>query len=118
MVVANSELVRVVYCGRESDDCGPDFRDAVVVIGENEPIKGDVEIHVKSSDWRSHSHHRDPAYNKVTLHVVMWHDSRMTTLLENGGSSACSALIAVSEWLTGGDMSGDKFSFAFHKTLS
>lgn len=85
MIAAGGELVRVVYCGRENDDRGPDFRDAVVVIDGSEPIKGDVEVHVRSSDWRSHGHHRDPAYNRVMLHVVMWHDSRMPTLLENGG---------------------------------
>lgn len=85
MVTASDELVRVVYCGRESDDRGPDFRDAIVVIDGSEPIQGDVEIHVKSSDWRSHGHHQDPTYNRVILHVVMWHDSRMPTLLENEG---------------------------------
>ncbi|HUV56377.1 MAG TPA: DUF2851 family protein [Dehalococcoidales bacterium] len=65
------ELIKVIYPGRTNDDRGADFRDAVVVINQ-ELAKGDVEVHVSSSDWRSHQHHHDPVYNRVILHVVMW----------------------------------------------
>jgi hypothetical protein len=46
--------------------------------------KGDVEVHVKSSDWYSHEHHADAEYNNVILHVVMWHDCNSATLLQSG----------------------------------
>jgi len=46
--------------------------------------KGDVEVHVKSSDWYSHKHHADAEYNNVILHVVMWHDCNSATLLQSG----------------------------------
>jgi hypothetical protein len=77
------ELVIVIYPGRANGDNGPDFRDAVIV-NKSHLTKGDVEVHVKSSDWYSHEHHVDAEYNNVILHVVMWHDSNSATLLKSG----------------------------------
>jgi hypothetical protein len=80
---AEEEPVSVIYPGRTNGDNGPDFRDAVIV-NKSRLTKGDVEVHVKSSDWYSHEHHVDAAYNNVILHVVMWHDCNSATLLQNG----------------------------------
>jgi hypothetical protein len=77
------ELVSVIYPGRTNGDNGPDFRDAVIV-SKSHLTKGDVEVHIKSSDWYSHEHHADAAYNNVILHVVMWHDCNSATLLQSG----------------------------------
>jgi hypothetical protein len=77
------ELVSVIYPGRTNGDNGPDFRDAVIV-NKSHLMKGDVEVHVKSSDWYDHKHHADAAYNNVILHVVMWHDCNSATLLRSG----------------------------------
>jgi len=76
-------LVNVIYPGRTNGDNGPDFRDAVIV-NKSHLTKGDVEVHVKSSDWYSHKHHTDAEYNNVILHVVMWHDCSSATLLQSG----------------------------------
>jgi hypothetical protein len=80
---SEDELVSVIYPGRTNGDNGPDFRDAVIV-NKFHLTKGDVEVHVKSSDWYSHEHHADAAYNNVILHVVMWHDCNSATLLQSG----------------------------------
>jgi hypothetical protein len=77
------EPVSVIYPGRINGDNGPDFRDAVIV-NKSHLTKGDVEVHVKSSDWYSHEHHADAEYNNVILHVVMWHDCNSATLLQSG----------------------------------
>jgi hypothetical protein len=76
-------LVSVIYPGRANADNGPDFRDAVIA-NKSHLTKGDVEVHVKSSDWYSHKHHADAEYNNVILHVVMWHDCHSATLLKSG----------------------------------
>jgi len=76
-------IVSVIYPGRTNADNGPDFRDAVI-LNKSRLTKGDVEVHVKSSDWYSHKHHADAEYNNVILHVVMWHDCNSATLLQSG----------------------------------
>ena len=84
VISTESEALGVVYPGRLSGDTGPDFRDAVIA-SQLHLTKGDVEVHVKSSDWYSHEHHANAAYNNVVLHVVVWHDCRSPTLLQSGG---------------------------------
>ena len=61
--------VKVLYAGRPAPGHGPDFQDAVVRV-DGERAAGSVELHRKPSDWRSHGHDADPAYNDVMLHVV------------------------------------------------
>ena len=75
-------VVNVIYPGRTNGDNGPDFRDAVIV-NKSHLMKGDVEVHIKSSDWYSHGHNTDAEYNNVILHVVMWHDCNSATLLQS-----------------------------------
>lgn len=63
------ETIQVLKQGYHNLNAGPDFEQSKIKIGEVE-WNGDVEIHVKSSDWNSHKHQFDKAYNKVILHVV------------------------------------------------
>ena len=80
---AEDEQFNVIYPGRSNGDIGPDFRDAVIVT-KSHLMKGDVEVHVRSSDWYRHKHHADDEYNNVILHAVMWHDCDSPTLLQSG----------------------------------
>ncbi|NJL75317.1 MAG: DUF2851 family protein [Saprospiraceae bacterium] len=40
---------------------------------------GNVEMHVRASDWFKHQHHKDTAYNNVILHVVYELDMELET---------------------------------------
>ncbi|MBI4305800.1 MAG: DUF2851 family protein, partial [Chloroflexi bacterium] len=64
------ELYRVIYVGRPSDGAGPDFRDAILQHPDGTVLKGDIEIHVRASGWRSHGHDTDRRYNGVIFHVA------------------------------------------------
>ena len=83
LVTEDGEPIEIIYPGRINDGRGADFRDAVMVTAGG-LVKGDIEVHVKSSGWRAHRHHLDTAYNRVILHVVMWHDTKTATSLQNG----------------------------------
>jgi len=85
LVSTQSKPLRIIYPGRNNRDEGPDFCDAVIAT-ESGLMKGDIEVHVKSSGWYTHNHHADPKYNNVILHVVLWHDSCEATVLQNGTS--------------------------------
>lgn len=64
--------VTVINGGIANLNSGPDFFNAKLKIGE-QTWAGNVEIHLKSSDWYAHGHERDPNYDNVILHVV-WKD--------------------------------------------
>jgi hypothetical protein len=55
-------------------------------------LKGDVELHVRTSDFRRHGHHHDPAYNQLVLHLVFWSDEPQDTLLASGQRVPVAAL--------------------------
>lgn len=73
----DGEPLRVIDPGRRNVDAGPDFFNAKVEIGGRQ-WAGNVEIHVRASDWRRHHHDTDPAYDSVILHVVDISDTRIT----------------------------------------
>ncbi len=70
----DGQRLSVVKAGKHNHHAGPDFENASIQINDL-LLNGDVEIHVKSSDWNRHSNLKDAAYNKVILHVV-WEDDK------------------------------------------
>ncbi len=63
--------------GRQNTDSGPDFSMAKIQIG-NTIWAGNIEIHLKTSDWNKHKHQNDNKYNNVILHVVYENDHNTT----------------------------------------
>ena len=61
--------ITVINPGRHNTDAGPDFFNATVKIDDHTWV-GNIEIHVKASDWYRHKHDTDAAYDSVILHVV------------------------------------------------
>ncbi|WP_414000294.1 DUF2851 family protein [Flavobacterium sp. W1B] len=68
------EEVNIVNVGQYLELSGPDFFNAQIIIG-NQKWAGNVEIHLKSSDWYVHHHESDVAYENVILHVVWENDT-------------------------------------------
>lgn len=70
------EAITIVSTGQYLQLAGPDFFNAQLTIG-SQKWAGNVEIHLKSSDWYIHSHEKDTAYDNVILHVVWEHDTEV-----------------------------------------
>jgi len=70
----SGERVHILRTGNKNANAGPDFSDARIRIDGVEWI-GSVEIHTKSSDWLTHQHTGDHAYETVILHVVWENDT-------------------------------------------
>lgn len=66
---SNGDPLVVVHPGRLNRDAGPDFEEGKIRIGGALWV-GNIELHVRSSDWRQHGHTGNPAYNNLVLHVV------------------------------------------------
>ena len=52
---------------------GPDFSEAILRIGHTKWV-GNIELHVRSSDWHKHHHAGDQHYGNIILHVVWEED--------------------------------------------
>ena len=91
-------LVRVVFPGYPGGSMGPDVHDAVLrlpsflypvadgelQLGPSEKYVGDIEFHIRASDWEAHQHHTDARYNNVILHVVLICDRAGPTIRQDG----------------------------------
>lgn len=70
------EDIVILNVGQYLELSGPDFFNAQLIIG-NQKWAGNIEIHLKSSDWYVHHHEKDTAYDNVILHVVWQHDTEI-----------------------------------------
>lgn len=62
--------ITVIHPGRWNLEAGPDFLDAEFEVGhQKRRMRGDVEIHVRPAEWRSHGHLDDPNFGGVIAHV-------------------------------------------------
>lgn len=73
---SNEQEITIINVGQYLEQAGPDFFNAQIIIG-NQKWAGNVEIHLKSSDWYVHHHEKDVAYENVILHVVWEHDTEV-----------------------------------------
>ena len=71
VITTQGRVLRVLYPGRPTPSMGPDFRDALLITEEGDFVRGDVEIHIRQSDWQGHGHHQDSRYNRVVLHLFL-----------------------------------------------
>ncbi|MCK7590060.1 DUF2851 family protein [Subsaxibacter sp. CAU 1640] len=76
LLTTDGELLTLVKVGQHNLNSGPDFFNAQLGIG-GQLWAGNVEVHIKSSDWYVHNHERDAAYDNVILHVVYEHDTEI-----------------------------------------
>lgn len=73
LYTTDGEKVQVIHPGSLNTNAGPDFHSARIRIGKI-LLAGNVELHVRTSDWSRHGHDGDHAYSNLILHVVHEHD--------------------------------------------
>jgi len=73
--------VEIIHFGKWNKNAGPDFLDAKIKIN-GLLLAGNIELHVRSSDWIFHHHSIDPNYQNIILHVVFQHDIEIHDLTE------------------------------------
>ena len=66
----DGQTLEILHPGEPNEHAGPDFLNARIRLGET-LWAGAVEIHVNASEWLTHRHDTDRAYDNVVLHVVM-----------------------------------------------
>lgn len=70
---SNGENLTIENVGSYLQNAGPDFFNGQITI-DGQKWAGNIELHLKSSDWYLHHHEKDAAYENVILHVVWEHD--------------------------------------------
>lgn len=86
LVGTRGEKIRILEWGHQNHDSGPDFSEAKIEIDGTLWI-GNVEMHIRASDWRRHGHQNDLAYSNTILHVVLEDDEEI--LLDGQARLVC-----------------------------
>ncbi|WP_240410050.1 DUF2851 family protein [Flavisolibacter nicotianae] len=76
LTTSEGEAISILFPGTQNKNSGPDFTGAKIRIGET-TFFGNVEVHMKTSDWEKHGHQADRQYTNVILHVVFQHDKTL-----------------------------------------
>jgi len=75
-VGSKQEAIEIVSIGEYNQDAGPDFFNSKIRINDV-LLVGNVEIHIKTSDWLKHRHQENKSYDTIILHVVYEHDKEI-----------------------------------------
>lgn len=73
----DGQSIDILQFGEINRHAGPDFLNARIRIG-NTLWAGNIEMHLKASDWDVHRHGEDRSYDNVVLHVVLEEDRTIT----------------------------------------
>ena len=71
---STGDSLTIINSGQYLQLSGPDFFNAQIILNEQK-WAGNIEIHVKSSDWYLHQHEKDANHDNVILHVVWENDA-------------------------------------------
>lgn len=73
LCTTNGRPLQIIHPGNLNRNAGPDFSEARIKIDDTTWV-GNIELHIKASDWLQHHHSSDKNYSNVILHVVWLND--------------------------------------------
>jgi len=76
LATIDGEPLQIIHPGSFNTNQGADFSEAKIKIG-NTTWAGNIELHIRSSDWNLHNHSSDKNYGNIILHVVWEHDKEI-----------------------------------------
>ena len=76
------QCVRIISPGIPNTNAGPDAFNAKIEI-DGRLWAGNVEFHVRATDWHRHNHDNHPEYDNIILHVVFEADEQIFTQSDN-----------------------------------
>ena len=80
-----NEAIEIISIGEHNQDSGPDFFNSKLSV-DGIVLAGNVEIHIKTSDWLKHKHQQNKVYDNLILHVVYEHDVELQQNLQHNVS--------------------------------
>src|SRR5260370_10760220 len=75
-VSSAGDAIEIIQFGTWNREAGPDFRDAVIRMNGNEPVRGCIEIDLLDRSWETHGHAINPAFEPTVLHVFVERSDR------------------------------------------
>jgi len=82
LLTSQGEMLHIERPGTWNHHQGPDFSEAIIRIGNTKWV-GNIELHLRSSDWHKHRHATDSNYTNIILHVVWEEDDTVHDLNGN-----------------------------------
>jgi len=76
LITVSGKEIFILKQGELNKDSGPDFFNAQVRIVDI-ILAGNIEVHIKTSDWLKHKHQKDKSYDNIILHVVYENDTKL-----------------------------------------
>jgi hypothetical protein len=103
LTLTDGRKLEVSHTGWLNKESGPDFFNGSILL-DGIRWNGNIEIHIRSSDWYAHKHEFDEAYNNVILHVVYQHDKPVTVLGEELPTLELQHLLDRAHWASYEDL--------------
>jgi hypothetical protein len=82
LITRNGHEIFILKPGELNVDAGPDFFNARIRIN-GIVLVGNVEIHIRTSDWLKHNHQKNRSYDTIILHAVYEHDINLVQNTDN-----------------------------------
>lgn len=75
LTTTSGQKLEILNKGTHNFNQGPDFLNGCIRIDGHTTWVGNIELHIRGSDWNRHEHTTDRNYDNVILHVVWTHDN-------------------------------------------